>query len=76
MSSVERLESSDMFTTITLDTDINPRPRALWVTVSGNLVCKNKAGTSVTFPVVAGTVVPISPKQVTSASTATALALF
>lgn len=53
------------------DTDLAVKPRALYVTVAGNLVLLDKAGRTVTYPVTAGQIIPFRPVQVRAATTAT-----
>lgn len=47
--------------------------RAIFVGGEGNLVLENEDGTDVTFAVKAGTLLPVSPKRVKAATTATGI---
>ena len=51
--------------------DLAIRPRALFCTVAGNVVVRDEAGVDVTYPVLAGDVLPFRAVQVRSATTAT-----
>lgn len=53
------------------DTAVQPKSRGVVCLTSGNLVAKNAGGDSVTFPMTAGQWLPISPTQITTASTGT-----
>lgn len=72
------LAPTDDFELVTpSDTDDLPRlPRRIWVADSGNLVVHNRAGDTVTIPVLAGQDVPIRPKRVLAATDATVVALY
>lgn len=45
--------------------------RSLWVLTDGNLVLRGLEGTSVTYAVTAGMLIPFGPSRVMAASTAT-----
>ena len=57
-------------------TDLPRLPKALYVSVTGDVVVHNLDGVSVTFPAVpAGTILPIRAKRLLTATTATVIAL-
>jgi hypothetical protein len=49
--------------------DLPRRPRALRVQTSGNLVLSDEAGTSITYAVIAGDVLPFRPIRVMATGT-------
>ena len=53
------------------NSDMAVRPRALYVTVSGDLVLRDEAGTDVTYAVTAGQVITFRALQVRTGTTAT-----
>jgi hypothetical protein len=46
-------------------------PRALFCTVAGNVVIRDEGGTDVTYPMVAGDILPFHAVQVRASTTAT-----
>lgn len=59
------------FTVTPSDTaDLEPRPRALRVTVGGNLTLMDEDGTTITYPtVIVGEIIPFSAKRVMATGT-------
>ena len=58
-------------------TVLNPIPRALKVTVAGNLAIADADGTAVTYPVFAGDVIPFrATKVLSTGTTATVVAWY
>lgn len=50
-------------------TVLNPIPRALRVTVAGNLVLEDADGTAITYPVSAGDIIPFRATKVRATNT-------
>ena len=55
------------------DNDLTIKPRALYVTVEGNLEMKDDKGTILIYPVTAGQILPFRPVRVLSGTTATVI---
>lgn len=58
------------------DANLDPIPRALRVTVAGDLVIRGDDGHDETIPVDANETLPFSPTQVRAATTATVVGLY
>lgn len=63
--------ASIQFAITPADSDLTMRPRALFVIARGNLVIRDGAGSTVTYPVEAGQIIPFRAVQVRAATTAT-----
>ena len=58
------------FEAVVLDTDIEPRPKGLYIGGTGAVVVMDSAGNLVTFAnAQAGSILPIRPKQVVTTGT-------
>lgn len=58
-------------------TVLSPTPRALRVTVSGNLALADADGTAITYPVLAGDIIPFrATKVLSTGTTATVVAWY
>ena len=55
------------------DNDLAIKPRALYVSVAGNVVLQDDKGVSVIYPVTAGQILPFRPVRVLEATTATVI---
>jgi hypothetical protein len=64
------------YTVAASSTPLDPKPRGLYVSVSGNVVMEDDQGTSITYPVAAGTVLPFRPYKVTALGGATLVAWY
>lgn len=53
--------------------DLNPRPRVIYCAVSSNAVIRDQAGTDLTYALVAGQVLQISPVRVLATGTTATL---
>jgi hypothetical protein len=53
------------------DADLSVVPRALYCTAAGNVVVRDAGGVDVTYPMLAGDVLPFHAVQVRAATTAT-----
>jgi len=51
------------------NTDLATRPRALKVTVGGNVVVRDEGGVDITYPVVAGEILPLRAVRVLATGT-------
>ncbi len=67
--------ADDIFAITPADADLPTIPKALLCTVSGNLAVRGTTATTVTFPVVAGQIIPIRARRVMAATTATVVGL-
>jgi hypothetical protein len=64
------LESpADVHTAVTFDVDIDPKPRALRFNAAGTVSIQDAAGTSRSYTVAAGEVLPFRAKRVNSSGT-------
>ena len=61
------------FTITPANSDLAYRPRALFVTVAGNLVIRDELGVDQTYPVNVGDILPFRAVQVRSTTTATVI---
>lgn len=55
------------------DADLAIRPRALYCNVSGTVVVRDDLGTTITYNMIVGQILPIRAVQVRAASTATVI---
>jgi len=55
------------------DADLDNPVRALYIADDGDLVIEDHGGNVVTYPVVAGQIIPFSPKQIRAATTASVI---
>ncbi len=61
------------FAVTAADADLAVRPRGLWIAGGGTVVLRGENGVDATFTVTGNTFLPVRPKQVRAASTATGI---
>jgi len=64
------------YTVTPANEDLPVRPRALYIAADGNAVIRDEGGVDVTYPVVAGQLLPIRANQIREGTTATVIAWY